>query len=185
MNKLKALFNKMSQREKILLTLFIWVMVFIWGTWMSGRMSKLLDDISAVKASLANQQIWLDNESAIEERLLDSRNILDPKKTYARSQFIAKVDAIARSSGASYDITNPTTALGEVFNEHSLTVQFKDASMKSLLSFEASIIKEGSYMSITEVKINPNRRDPNLLSAQFDIIALELKNVENVQGTKK
>lgn len=184
MNKLKALYNQITQREKVLLALFLWVMVLIWGSWMSGRISRLLDNIQATKASLAHQQIWLDNEASIEARLLESRNILDPKKTYARSQFIAKVDGIARSTGAAYDITNPTTALGDVFNEHSLTVQFKDAPMKALLAFETAINKEGAYMSIIEVKLNPNRRDPILLNAQFDVIALELKNIDNVPRTK-
>jgi len=185
MTKLKTLYNQITQREKVLLTLFLWLIVFIWGTWLMGRISQLMDDLNTINASLAHQQIWLDNESPIEARLLASRNILDPKKTYARNQFIAKVDAIARSTEASYDITNPTTVLGDVFNEHSLTVQFKDAKMKSLLAFESAIDKEGAYIAITAEKINPNRRDPNLLNAQFDAIALELKNIQNVQGPKK
>lgn len=185
MTKLKTLYNQITQREKILLVLFLWLMVFIWGTWQMGRMSQLMDDINTVNASLAHQQIWLDNESSIEARLLASRNILDPKKTYARSQFIAKVDGVARSTGATYDITNPTTALGDVFNEHSLSVQFRDAPMKALLAFESAIDKEGAYITITAEKLSPNRRDPNLLNAQFDVIALELKNIQNVQGTKK
>lgn len=182
--KIKTFYNQTSQREKVLLALFLWVVVFLWGTWFFGRMSQLMTDLKTVKASLAHQQIWLDSEASIEQRLVDSRNILDPKKTYGRNQFIGKVDAIARASGATYDITNPTTALGDVFNEHSLTVQFRDAPMKALLAFEAAIAKEGAYLAITELKIDPNRRDPALLNAQFNIIALELKNIENVSAIK-
>lgn len=185
MIRLKALYNKMSQREKVLLGAFLWVLVFVWGTWMNGRISHLMDDIKAVKASLVYQQIWLDSEASIEARLVDSRKILDPEKTFGRNQFIAKVDGIARSSGASYDITNPTTALGEVFNEHSLSIQFRDAPMNALLAFEAAIAKEGSYLAITNVNLNPNRRDPALLSAQFDIIALELKKAQDAKNIKQ
>lgn len=185
MIKLKTLYNQITQREKILLVLFLWIMVFVWGFWMMGRMFELTDDIKAVNASLANQQIWLDNEASIEKRLVDSRQILDPAKTYGRNQFIAKVDGFARSTGTTYDISNPTTKLGDVFNEHSLTIQFRDAPMKALLAFESAVAKEGAYLTITEAKIDPNRRDPALLNAQFDIIALELKNIANVQDIKK
>lgn len=184
MIKLKTLYSGISQREKVLLVLFLWVIALVWGSWLMGRMSQLIDNINAANASLAHQQIWLDNEASIEERLRDSRKILDPAKTYGRNQFIAKIDGMARSSGITYDITNPTTKLGEVFNEHSLSIQFRDAPIKVLLAFENAIAKEGAYLSITEEKISPNRRDPTLLNAQFDIIALELKNIENVKSTK-
>lgn len=185
MNKLKTAYNRITAREKVLLALFLWVVVLFWGMWFSSRMSQLVADLKAAHAALGRQQIWLDNEASIEARLVESRNILDPKKTFGKNQFIGKIDAIARSAGVNYDITNPTTTLGDVFNEHSLTVQIRDASMKALLGFEAAILKEGAYLGIKEVKMSPNRRDPNLLSAQFDIIALELKNIENVQPSIK
>lgn len=183
--KLKSLYEAITRREKLLLVLFVWVIVLIWASLLERRVSASVGEIKTVNASLVHQQIWLDSEASIEERLIDSRKILDPAKTYAKNQFIAKVDGIARGSGAVYDITNPTTTLGDVFNEHTLTIQFRDAPMKALLAFEAAIEKEGSYIAITEVKISPNRRDPALLNAQFDIIALELKKVENVAAIKQ
>lgn len=175
----KKIFNKFTQREKILITALLWVITLLWANWLNSRLSTLSSEISTTHASLKHQQIWLDNQSSIEERLLASRQILDPGKTYPKNQFIAKVETLAKSSGATFNITNPTTRTGDIFNEHTLTIQFKDATLKSLLTFENAIQKEGAYMGLKELKIDPNKRDPNLLNAQFDIIALELKKIEN------
>lgn len=180
MNKLKNLLSRITLREKILLVLFLFVVALIWLGFYWSRMSQLFDDIDKVKATLAHQQVWLNNEQSIAQRLADSREILNPQKTYARSRFIGRVDGLARKTGDSYDVTNPTTQSGDIFNEHSLVVQFKDATLKNLINFAHSIESENPYLGIKQVKITPNRRDPNLLNAQFDVIALELKNIENV-----
>lgn len=184
MIKLRKLYDQITSREKMLLALFLWVVVLIWLSLYASRMSDLFDNFKTTNDTLTYQQLWLDREATIEERLADSRKILDPKKTYASSRFIARVDGLARASGAAYDVTNPTTRLGDVFNEHALTVQFKDASMKALLGFGRAIHEENPYLGVKQVKISPNRRDPNLLNAQFDVIALELKNIESVQSLK-
>lgn len=185
MIKLKTLYEQITIREKTLLVLFLWVVVLIWLSIYGGRISQLLEDFKATNASLAYQKVWLDSEASIEQRLADSRKILDPKMTYARNRFIGRVDGLARDTGATYDVTNPTTSLGDVFNEHSLTVQFKDASMKALIGFDRAIHKENPYLGVKQVKIAPNRRDPALLNAQFDVIALELKNIENPQSLEQ
>lgn len=184
MNKLKKIYDRITLREKMLLVLFLWVVVFIWFGFYWSRISQRFEDIGKVKASLAYQKVWLNNEDSIAKRLEESRQILNPQKTYARSRFIGRVDGLARETGASYDVTNPTTQSGEIFNEHSLVVQFKDASLKNLINFANAIHNENPYLGVKQVKITPNRRDPNLLNAQFDVIALELKNIENVQNKK-
>jgi hypothetical protein len=182
MIKLRKLYDQITSREKMLLAIFLWVLVLIWLSTYLSRMAALIRDIQTVNATLVYQQLWLDREATIEERLVESRKILDPNKTYNRSRFIGRVDGLARVSGATYDVTNPTTSLGDVFNEHSLTVQFRDVSMKTLLDFDHAIYKEDPNLGIKQVKISPNRRDPNLLNAQFDVVALELKNIENVKS---
>lgn len=180
MTKLKSFYDRITLREKTLLMLFLWVVMFIWLGLYWSRISELFEDISKVNSSLAYQKVWLNNEKSIAERLEESRQILNPQKTYARSRFIGRVDGLAHQTGSSYDVTNPTTQSGDIFNEHSLVVQFKDASLKNLIDFAQAIHNENPYLGIRQVKITPNRRDPNLLNAQFDVIALELKNVENV-----
>lgn len=184
MIRLKKLYEGITTREKILLVLFLWVVMFIWLSLFLSRISQLFEDIKKVNASLAYQKVWLNNEESIVNRLAESRQILNPQKTYARSRFIGRIDSLARDTGASYDVTNPTTQSGDIFNEHSLILQFKDTSLKNLIHFSQLIQKENPYLGIKQVKITPNRRDPNLLNAQFDIIALELKNIENVEQKK-
>lgn len=184
MIRIKAIYDRITIREKILLVLFLWVVVFIWLGFYWSRISQLLEDLNKANATLAYQKIWLNNEESIATRLADSREILNPQKTYARSRFIGRVDSLARKAGAPYDVTNPTTQSGDIFNEHSLVVQFKDASLKNLINFAQAIHNENPYLGIKQVKITPNRRDPNLLNAQFDIIALDLKNIENVPDKK-
>ncbi len=184
MIKLKKLYERITLREKILLVLFAWVVVFLWLGFYWSRMGQMFEDLDKVNSGLAHQKVWLNNEVSIGQRLAEAQKILDPKKTYARSRFIGRIDNLARETGASYDVTNPTTQSGEIFNEHFLVVQFKDASLKNLIDFAQAIHEENPYLGIKQVKITPNRRDPNLLTAQFDVFALELKNIENV-GIKK
>lgn len=184
MINLRTLYKRITLREKILLVLFAWVIFLIWLGFYWSRMGQLFENLNKVNAGLAHQQVWLNNEVSIAERLAEAQKILDPEKTYARSRFIGRIDNLARETGAGYDVTNPTTQSGEIFNEHFLVVQFKDASLKNLIDFVKTINNENPYLGIKQVKITPNRRDPNLLNAQFDVFALELKNVENVK-TKK
>lgn len=181
MKRVKGFFNKMSQREKVLLAGFLWVMVLIWLSLYFGRMSDLRSGLKEVGSTLDYQQIWIDGEDGIAERLVDALKALDPKKTYTKNRFIGKVDGIARGVGGNYNVSNPRTTEGDVFNEHGLTVQFRDATMGNLIAFDKAMDAEIPYMAVKRVKITPNRRDPNLLGAQFDIIAIELQELESLK----
>lgn len=177
----KKFFNKISQREKILLTMVLWIGVIIWATLIIARMADLKADFNKIKGTLAYQAIWLGNQQVIKSRLAEALVKLDPTKTYSKNQFIAKVDSLAQKSKANYSINNPTTKAGDIFNEHALMVQFKDATINQFINFDNDISKEAPYLEVNKVSINPNPRDPNLLSIQFNIIAIELKDLKNIE----
>jgi len=174
--------QKRTLREQIFLCLFLWAGVIFWGNAFVDRASELKETYTQVSAIKEYQELWVSNEPSIQVRLKEALQKFDPKRTYTRNQFIARVDSIARDIGANYDISNPTTSTNDIFEEHALAANFKNASMQNVIDFDQAISAESPYLNIKSVKISPNSSDPSRLNVRFDIIALELKNFKDIQG---
>lgn len=161
-------------REKMLLTLFMWVLFLIWLFYFYNNCLALKDRLNTAWEGLDYQELWLSNQIAVQERLDKSLEQLDPEKSYAKNEFIGRVDAIARDSGGQYDISNPTTEKGDIFQEHLLSVNFRNTLFSNLLKFEEAIEKEAPYLGLRKIQMSPNLRNPNLIEARFEIVSIEL-----------
>ena len=87
---------------------------------------------------------------------------------------------MARKSGIRYDISNPQTRPDDVFNEHTLALQFKQASLRQLIAFDEALAKETPYIGLASLKLIPEKQNPYTLSAQWNLFALELSNLTEI-----
>lgn len=172
----RRIFLTLSLRERFLLTLFIWGLLTVWllntlehaqSRWNSFRMnSALLDSINATLA-LAPQA---------EEVLTMARIGLDSNQTFNSAQLAGRLDSLARQNAiSSFDISNPSTVETELFSFHTIRLSVQRASIAELIRFDNAIKQHSPYIALTDFQVSANRRDPRVLTADFELVAFELK----------
>ena len=181
---IESFFKKLNLREKFLLLGLTWVGLLIWASFLWQGISQKGHEVSQAAQTLAIQKKWLMNEAAIELNLKTAMTKMNPQKTYSKNKFIGRVDEMARKSGLRHDASNPETHLNGIFKEHTLTLQLKEASLKQLLVFDALLAKETPYIGLYSLKLVPERQNPYTLSAEWNLLALELSKLPEIKSAK-
>ncbi len=172
---LKPVFSQLSLREKVLVTLFLWSGILVWLTFSIDRVKDFLGGYTSVNQTLEKHQFLFDKQPEIESRLKGARDRFDPVRTVSSNELIGKIDAIARQSHLSPDITAPRTQDSDIFDIHTLRVRFKDASISDLIQFSQELKKEFPYIALESLQIKANKKDPARLNALFVITSFESK----------
>lgn len=171
---LKAWFDQRSLREQVLLCLILCI-AFLWLA---------LDAVQALGASLRasrvaaseheTQQLWLDREASLDQRLSEALGKLDGSKTYSVNQLLEVMDKIAKEAGLQTSIARPVTRRGDVFTEHVLTVPISRASMRTLIDFENAVKSHYPYLGMDSMLIQPEPSAPELLRGEVRVTSFEL-----------
>jgi NurA-like 5'-3' nuclease len=166
----------LTVREQVLSLSFIVVMLFIWaGSWL-GRSEDWNDDRKATAASLAEQSLWIERGPTYAQSAREVMEQLDSSKTFGATQLSGRIDRLLREAGLSTtaDIDPVKSKQGEIFNEHTLRVQLKRASIAQYVQFNNRLLQEAPYINQQSVLIKANRRNPEELDIRFEIASLEL-----------
>ena len=172
---LRNLFNALSLRERVLLAAFLWLCILVWAASAVTEFHDTKTTFARVSQDLKNQEMWFDKKEQTESELANVLNRLDSTKTYASFQLVGKLDAIARRSNMSFDISSPSTKGGDTIDIHTVRIQFKKAGIAELISFDEEVHRESHYLGLERVQIVANKSDPRLLDAQFVVSAFESK----------
>ena len=174
-DRLRALYKRMSLREKLLSLLFVLVILFIWSNNWLSRLSEwdALRKLSGVE--LQTQQQWLDRSDLLTEQLTFALERVDPSKTYAAAQLSGHIDNLIRRSGLSADIDPVNTREGEIFNDHNLRVRLGRISIAQLIQINSLFQKETPYINIQSIRIQKDRRNPSQLDIRYEINSFDLK----------
>ncbi len=176
LQKIFRFLQSLTVREQLLSVLFIAVMLLIWaGSWM-GRTGEWNNQRKATAASLAEQALWLERAETYAQSAREVMEKLDSSKTFGATQLSGRIDGLLRQSGLSAraDIDPVKSKQGEIFNEHTLRVQLKRASIAQYVQFNDLLLKEAPYINQHSVYIKANRRNPEELDIRFEIASLEL-----------
>lgn len=172
----KKFYNSLSLRECTLLTVFIWIILILWA-------SSLLKDSKTIFANLRNTNYQLKYQTQIisekddiKLRLTQALERVEPEKTYSSSQLVEKLDNIARKAGLNFDINSLSTQEGDIFNAHTVRIQFKKSGIVDLIEFDQKIKEESPYLGLERMRIVANKATPRQLDAQFLVSSFELKN---------
>ncbi len=165
----------MSLRERALLAAFLWLCIAIWVGTASRSFRETKVAFTKVTTEMETQSLWLEKREETETRLNKALDLVDPRKTYASSQLVGKLDTIARDTNMNFDINSPTTKTGDIFDVHTVRIQFKKAGLADLIVFDEKVKKESPYLGLERVQIIANKGDPRFLDAQFVVSSFELK----------
>ncbi|NBB79662.1 MAG: hypothetical protein GVY36_09490 [Verrucomicrobia bacterium] len=176
-DKLRALYKRMSLREKLLSLVFFVVILLLWANHWMGRLSQWNDARQLAAVELETQQQWLDRSDYYTETLNTALQRVDPSKTYADSQLSGRVDSLIRQSGLSTqaDIDPVRTREGEIFNDHNLRVRLNRISIAQLIKLNNLLTTETPYINLQSVRIQKNRRNPEQLDVRYEINSFDLK----------
>src|SRR5690606_13666562 len=116
--KARALFNRLSVREKLLALLFLIVILIIWTSSLMGRVSIWTQDRQQAQTDLTTQQQWLSRHDEYSQGLRRALERVDPTNSYSGAQHSGRTDAILREAGlvTVADIAPVRTREGEIFN---------------------------------------------------------------------
>lgn len=176
-DKLRALYKRMSLREKLLSLLFFVVILFLWTNHWVGRLSEWNSARQLASVELQTQQQWLERSDFYTEALNTALQRVDPSKTYAAAQLSGRVDTLIRQSGLSTqaDIDSVRTREREIFNDHELNVRLNRISIAQLVQLNNLLGAESPYINLQSVRIQKNRRNPRQLDVRYEINSFDLK----------
>ena len=175
MSFLKGVFGGISLRERFLLLIFAWILLFFWATALLDRFGEEHTRYQRVAHDLSQQEQWFEERENIDRGLRTAMERLDPERTYNSTQLSGRLDAIARGANLNFDIASPNTQESDIFSVHSIRVQVRRARIADLIAFDAAIKSEFPYLGLEGFQINAPTRDPRELDAVFQIFSFELK----------
>lgn len=176
-DQIRALYKRMSLREKLLSLLFFVVILLLWTNHWVSRLSDWNAARQLASVELQTQQQWLDRSDFYTKALNTALERVDPSKTYAASQLSGRVDGLIRQSGLSTqaDIDPVRTREGEIFNDHNLRVRLSRISIAQLIQLSNLLRAETPYINLQSVRIQKNRRNPEQLDVRYEINSFDLK----------
>lgn len=171
---IQSVFLRLSLREKLLVVMFLWVCVFIWAVVLFDDLGNRRLEWSAAGETLSTQRQWLAFKDPVDAQLQEMLRRFNPEHTINSSNLVGRVDSIARRTGGNHEIATPRTQTGDIFELHSMRVNLRNTSIKTLLEFDQAMRKEFPYIILESVRINADQRNPEQLNAQFIINSFEL-----------
>jgi len=171
-SKLKILFNKLNQREKMLMAIIMWTIVIVWMSNTLGSMNDLGSNLRDVGGRLSLQQVKLEMASSIKKQLSVYKDKMGSEKTFSGNELAVTVTNLASRQGLRYShVRKPKTEENGLLDLHTMTINFRNANIEQLIAFDSMIKEHSPYMVLQYVSISAEK--PPLLSADFRIRAFE------------
>lgn len=172
---LRALFNSMTPRERLLVTLFIWALALMWlGSVLDGLRTNSAD-LRTTGVSLQAQADTLSLADRAEAQLQQARAGLDSGRTFSAAQLVGQLDSLAREAGLTFDLSSPQTQETDIFSFHNVRMGIRRAQLSDLIAFDEKIRAHAPYIALARFQFIANTRDPRFLDATLEISSFELK----------
>lgn len=175
MRLLQTWFHGLNVRERALLTLFIWVILFAWAVVLIGATRTTWSAWQRSGGFLQANTELLERGPQIRAELETARAGVDNARTFSAQQLVGTIDGLARDQNLRFDISAPSTEESDLFSFHTVRVELKRAQLRELEDFEAAILAMNPYVDLAEFRLVANRRDPRFLDATFAVESFELK----------
>ncbi|MCD8481937.1 MAG: hypothetical protein LR015_04215 [Verrucomicrobia bacterium] len=172
---LRALFNSLTPRERLLITLFVWALALLWFGSVMERLRSGSADLRTTKVSLQSQAETLALADRAEMLLQQARSGLDSARTYSAAQLVGQLDSLAREAGLTFDLSSPQTQETDIFSFHNVRMGIRRAQLKDLVAFDEKIRSHAPYIALSRFQFIANTRDPRFLDATLEISSFELK----------
>ena len=176
---LKFRFYRLNGREKSFLFIFLFILSVVWLSSCLNQTKVLMHDWKFLNAKVKNCRFWIKNKAIVEANLKRVFEVMDPAKTLSGAAFAGEVESIIRAYNLRYFMSSPRTRNGDIFDTHTLQLHCENASLASLIQFEAGLYQKKPYLGLEKVKLHANLFNPELLEADFSLCSLQLKDILN------
>lgn len=174
MNALRIWFVSRLLREKVLVLALVLLGALIWLSAASDRLREHLRGFRSAEATLATQQLWLNNQPAIEEAAAAAVRNLDPARTYDATFLVAEIMGIASRSGLAVNTEPPRTQRSSQFAVHTVQVTARRADLGNLLRFYQEVASKAPYLGLEYVSLQGDRTTPGMINATLQVVSVEL-----------
>ena len=173
---IRQLFNCLSTRERILLSMFFWALLLIWLLGLLDGYSFANNERKENNRIISSLNEMLELSDIAEIRLAEARDGLDSSQTYSASQLVGRLDSLAREAEfSSFDLSIPSTQDTDLFSFHNVRLNIKSARIEDLMRFDRRIKEHAPYIALSQFQLTSNRRDPRYLDAVLELSSFELK----------
>lgn len=172
----KTFYKKMTLREKLLLTSFVWVILAVSFFYLIDWSKNNKHEWRKTASLLEAQEALFEQKPEIDSAIEDILKRFNPSKTFGSRKLVGHVDQLARNLGLIFDISgSPKRRSNDTLELHSLRGTIKRKEIEKLLEFEALLRAEFPYIIVESMRITANTSDPKQLDATFVINSFELK----------
>ncbi len=171
---IRRLFELRSPRERLLMTVFLWLALLLWLVLSIRWWRNALYQHALASDAVAEQQIYINEANSIDERLAGAQAMIDPTRTLTSTQLFSAVDGLARESGLPADIRSPESSEEGIFNTHRVRVDVRRASLEQLMTFTQAVRQQAPYLALRNFAVRANGRDPKQLDAVVVVESFEL-----------
>ncbi|MFT4900942.1 MAG: hypothetical protein ACI81V_000209 [Lentimonas sp.] len=176
---IQAFFNRLSLREKVLLTLFIWVLICIAATIVLKNTGRNLNRWSTVNNSDQVQAFILNRESEYDARFQEVQQRFDASYTLDETELRNRLEAICLKFNLDYSLTSSAPKQEGNFALYEVVVRLNRIDMRNLLQFHDATLEEAPYMRLDALSLSPLRGTEGELSVRFTFKSFEMETSNN------
>ena len=174
MKAFRAWFLGRLLREKFLVLALVMSGAVIWLSSASTRLTATMRGFRLAQSELATQQVWLDNQAAIEKASEEAVRNLDPAKTYDATSLVSAVISMSKNAGLAANTEPPRTQRSPQFAVHTVQVTARRAELASVLRFYQDLSSKAPYLGLKEVSVQGDRSTPGMVNVNLKIDSVEL-----------
>jgi hypothetical protein len=178
MKYLEKFFFRLNPREQRLLTILVWVALFLGCFKTTESYLGLYNRWNLTKDAISGYQ-GIINLKPIINQALEQQKIEQKNKSYNKKNLSNRASSLADKVFPARDYRELDTDERERYSQHRVKITFDRASYEQVNEFASLIRKESPFMFLSEVKIEPNYPpksrpyDPTTFDASFEVSSVE------------
>ena len=170
----RAYYLSRALREKLLLVVFVGIAALWWASSFSGRAMAFWQAQRAIKLRLADQTLWIKNESTINETAKVTASRLDPTRTLNGNQLVTTVAQLASEAGLKGTSGSPATATSDQFAVHSLEFVIRNVEWEPLSKFYEALQRKSPYISLERFTLIASPNNAAQLTLNLKVTSVEM-----------
>ena len=173
MSSLRERFFRLGRRERFLASVLLSALLVFYGSHLFRQLVTLREDLDRVRADLAYQEEVLERGPLIEARINRLLAAREARQSLTVAEFTEIVDRLSREAGLRPDMDPVETREGSLVSVHGLVLSFDDVALVPLIDFARSVRESGRPVSIEEMVLSVNERQPTRLDADLRLTGFE------------
>jgi hypothetical protein len=179
LRSIKSWYEAAPLRQRTMLVVTAWVVVFIWFGVVGRQFKTLRTDLTNSKTALAAQQAKLDIAGSTQNELQKVLADFSPSKTYDSNKLTTTVNSFATAAEIQPQLQQLRgTGNDKLFKVNSVDVRFQRVKILPLIKFSHSVEELIPYLKIEDMTLTPDRVNPYLVNVTMKISSLELKTTD-------